>query len=305
MPIPPTSQILIIGAGSLGRVLAAKLEDAGFRPVFYRPPDRKALPDHGIVQNRKTGESLHHSIRSISLLPFNLSPFQAIAVLVRYESLATVLEELGRRDKIPPIAIFTPILFPAELQAIAMRASTAACFPEIAALPPEKNRVVYSLSGTQEVLSAGAKPAAGVLWAELLKTAKIPAAFSNRPLGELCAKYTFGIPLLMALEKTGYNTRKLAGNRDLIRTSWHAAAEGLAAGRSKGCLPRGWMQFLTRLPAGPVSLGASILLRILPVFSRRMLEEHFKKVSEQTRLACGRLAALSPEGSALRRLIGT
>ena len=303
MPVPPASEILLIGAGSLGRVLAARFETAGLRPIFYRPPDRKPLPDHGTVEDRKSGEILHHAIRSIPLLPFDLSRFKAIAVLVRYESLATVLDELCRRDGIPPLAIFTPVLFPSELQASSMRGTTTACFPEIAALPPQKNRVVYTVSASQEFMAAGANPLASVLWADILNSAGISAFSSQRPLGELCAKYAFGIPLLMALEKTEYDSRRLASQRDLIKTAWLAAAEGLAAGKTKGCLPRPWMRFFAGSPAGPVAFLASILLRILPTFSRRMLEEHFKKVSEQTRLACLRLAKLSKEDSALRRLM--
>ncbi|PCI40737.1 MAG: hypothetical protein COB53_00135 [Elusimicrobia bacterium] len=305
LPIPPGSEILLIGAGSLGRVLAARMEHAGFSPIFFRPPNRKPLADHGTVEEKISGKVFHHAIRSVALLPFDLSRFKAVGVLVRYESLATVLDELCRRENTPPVAVFTPILFPAELEPIAMRASTTACFPEIAALPPEDNRVVYTLAATQEFLSVGDNPLASVLWAELLKGANIPARFSERPLGELCAKYSYGIPLLMALELSEYNTGRLARDQALIKTAWHAAAEGMQAGRSKGCLPGFGIRLLAKLPAGPIAFAASLVLRILPTFPRRMLEEHFKKVSEQTRLACSRLAKLSPEGSALRRLVGT
>jgi hypothetical protein len=285
-------------------VLAAHLERAGYKPVFYRPPDRKPIADHGSVENRTSGAVLSHAIRTVALLPFDLSRFKAAAVLVRYESLATVLEELGRRDGLPPLAVFTPVLFPAELHAIAMRASTAACFPEIAALPPEKNRVVYSISAAQELLTAGANPLASVLWADLLNASDLKAFASERPLGELCAKYAFGIPLLLALENSGYDTRRLARDRPLLRTAWSAAREGLDVGRGKGALPRFWIRALARLPSALAALAASAVLFILPSFSRQMLEEHFRKVSEQTRLACGRLAENSPEGSALRRLLG-
>lgn len=303
MPVPPGAEILLAGSGSLGRVLAARLEAAGYKPVFYRPPDRKPVSDHGAVEDRKTGEVLSHTIRTVALLPFDLSRFKAAAVLVRYESLATVLEELGRRDGLPPLAVFTPVLFPAELHAIAMRASVCACFPEIAALPPENNRVVYSVAASQEMMCAGANPLSSVLWADLLNTSGLKAFASARPLGELCAKYAFGIPLLMALERSGYDARRLARDPALLKTAWAAAREGLSVAAGKGALPRPGMRLLSRLPAGPVSWAASILLRILPGFSRRMLEEHFRKVSEQTLLACRRLAAGTPPGSALNRLL--
>jgi len=303
LPVPPGAEILLVGTGSLGRVLAARLEAAGYKPVFYRPPDRKPVGGHGSVEDRRTGTVLSFPIRAVALLPFDLSRFKAAAVLVRYEALASVLEELGRRDGVPPLAVFTPVLFPAELDAVAMRASVAACFPEIAALPPENNRVVYSITAAQELLCAGENPLASVLWADLLNSAGIRAFPSARPLGELCAKYAFGIPLLIALERSAYDTRRLAGDRALLRTAWIAAREGLAVGRAKGALPRFWIRALIRLPAAPPAWIASILLRVLPSFSRRMLEEHFKKVSEQTLLACRRLAASAPPNSALSRLL--
>lgn len=295
--------ILIVGAGSLGRAYASRLHSSKRQIIFYQDPRHPHLPAEFACEDQSTGAVHRLQVRSSPDLSGSECVCSTIALCVRYENLRGVIEQLARQDSLPPVAVFTPVLFPEDVTPLAPKASVAVCAPSVEALPPAGDKVVFRFKGTTQVYSASKDTRAQDLWLDLLRDAGIRTRRSRGPVEELCAFYAFGIPLLLGLDKMGYDVSRLSRRPDILHAAWSAAKEGLRAAEEKGVHPSRTIALLSRLPSFPLNHIVSILLRLLPSFSRRMLEEHFKKVREQTHIASRRLADLTPENSQMRTLL--
>ena len=247
-------RILVLGAGVIGSVYAAKLMGAGHEVVMLARGQRLAqLQDAGlVVADSESREQIALPIRAIGALGVE-DRYDVVVVAVRAGQLTSALPVLGIMDDGSDVLFMgnTAGLEGQLVQALGGRVLLG--FP--AAGGVQDGAITrYVLIKQQKTMLAepgGAISQRTLGLKKVMEEAGFPAAIATDMPGWLLAHAAFIVPMAYALYKFGTDAPRLAADRETLRLMVHATAQAFRALQASGNteVPANLRALYLRLPA--------------------------------------------------------
>src|SRR5712692_54062 len=233
--------ILIYGAGVLGSLYAARLQDAGHSVTILARGQRLAdIREHGLVlENAATGERTTTHVNVVEYLSPD-DEYNWLIVIVRKNQLASVLPDLAAHQHTPNVLfMLNNAAGPAELIAALGRARVVLGFP--GAGGTREGYVVRYVAGAGAIkrrttfgeLDGRVTPRLQQI-AEAFRAAGFPVAFSHNMDAWLKTHVALVSPIANALYLAGGDIHRLAQMEEGVTLLVRAIHEGLQVLRANG-----------------------------------------------------------------------
>lgn len=246
-------KILVLGAGVIGTVYAAKLLQAGHTVVIFARGDRLAeLTGHGLVlEEAETHARSEQPVRVVGVLN-PAERFDVVLVPVRSGQLRSTLPILSAMPDDCDVVFFGNAAGQEEALVKALGSRVVLGFPAVAGV--RRGPVVrYVLIPQQQTMlgePGGAQtPRVRVLQA-MFQEAGFPTTVTSDMRGWLLGHAAFVVPIAYALYATRTDAAALAADRDTLRMMVRATRQAFGALRSSGTaqIPANLTWLYLRLP---------------------------------------------------------
>jgi 2-dehydropantoate 2-reductase len=238
-------RILVFGAGVIGCVYAARLQDAGHEVTLVA---RGAGLDR-LAGGITTVTAGRRSTRAVRLVP-SVGPerHDLLVVAVRRDQLGAALPELAAVDA-TTVLLLQNLADPDEVAVALGRDRVVVGFPGVGGYVAPDGAIHY-LEIAQQPTTLGRNGGVEVGVREVLEAAGFAVAVTGQMPGWLRTHAVFVVALGAALDACGGDVDRLAGDRRLVRSLVSAVREGFAALAATGVdvTPTGLRVIFTVVP---------------------------------------------------------
>lgn len=225
-------RVLVMGAGVIGSVYAARLLEAGHTVTVCARGRRLAeLRDRGLVlQDAETGRRTVHQVQAVAS-PDGVA-CDLVLVAVRRDQMVGTVPALVNLDA--DVMFFGNAAGLTETLAGAIGERTLFGFPAAGGVR-ENSAVRFVVIPAQKTMVADAGrqlPARTQRVARMFESAGFPTRISTNPEGWLIAHAAFVVPIQLALSRVDIQPRRLAADHALLMTMVRATGQAFRALRA-------------------------------------------------------------------------